>query len=220
MKRISGAIVAAAMLAGVPAQAQQAGDIMVRLRAITVAPTNKDNGAVLPSLPAASVTVGDAWVPEVDLTYFLTPNVAVETICCIARHSVYGTGAIAGLGKIGKTNVTPFTLNLQYHFGGNGGVKPYVGAGASWAIFYGESETASLRGALGNVSLDVRNKFGFDLQAGIDVPLSGNWYLNADFKYYFLKPTAQLSGGALAAPQSVKIGLNPIVAGVGIGYRF
>ena len=203
-----------------PAQAMEAGDVMVRLRAVVVAPNDGGrNTGIVPSLATGSVDVGDAYVPEVDVSYFLTPNIAVETICCAARHSIRGTGAIAGLGKIGSTWVTPFTLNAQYH-ADIGGVKPYVGVGPSWALFYGEGETASLQGAIGAAKLNVRNKVGFDLQAGLDVPLKGNWYLNADFKYYFLKPSATLTGGALSAPQSFRIKLDPIIAGIGIGYKF
>ena len=201
-------------------QAFEAGDVLVRLRAVVVAPNDGGrNTGIVPSLATGSVDVGDAYVPEVDLTYFFSPSIAVETICCAARHSIKGSGAIAGLGKIGHTWVTPFTLNAQYH-ADVGGVKPYVGIGPSWALFYGEGETASLQGAIGAAKLNVRNKVGFDLQAGLDIPLSEKWFLNADFKYYFLKPSATLTGGALTAQQSFRIKLDPIIAGIGIGYKF
>jgi outer membrane protein len=205
-------------------QAQaEAGDLLIRARIITVAPTDGENtnGGILPALPGASVNVNEAYIPEVDITYFFTKNIAVETICCVARHTIRGARGIAALGGITKTWVLPFTANLQYHLMPEGQIRPYVGAGLNYTLFFGEKESASLKGALGNaVDVNVKNKVGFDLQAGFDVPLTGNWFLNADFKYYFLKPNAVITGGALTAPQTVRVKLNPILAGIGVGYKF
>lgn len=202
-------------------QPASAGDFLVRLRAVTVAPNDGGrNSGLTPDLPTAAVNVGEAYAPEVDVSYFFTPNIAVETICCAAKHGIYGANAIAGLNTAAKTWVTPFTLNAQYHHD-FGRFKPYAGAGPVWAIFYGETVTNSLRGALGNgARLNVHQKIGFDVQAGVDVPLGKHWVFNADFKYYFVKPSADFSGGALTRPESFRIKLDPIIAGFGIGYKF
>lgn len=221
MKKHTLALLAATAMFPLVAQAADAGDILIRLRVVTVAPNDGGrNTGIVPALPTGAVNVTAAYVPEVDLTYFLTSNLALETICCVAHHSINGYGAIAGLGKIGSTWVTPFTLNLQYHADFKG-FKPYIGAGPSWAIFYGEGESDTLKAALGNgVKLDVKNKFGADLQAGVDIPINDRWFFNADFKYYFVKPYATLTGGALTATQSFRIKLDPVIAGIGFGYRF
>lgn len=199
----------------------QAGDLLVRVRAVTVAPNDGGrNSGIQPDIATGTVDVEEAYVPEIDVSYFFTPNLAVETICCAARHAIRGDGAIAGLGKAASTWVTPFTLNLQYHVPMKG-FKPYVGAGPMWAVFYGEKEKQSLKDALGDsVKLNVHNKVGFDLQAGVDVPIGERLVFNVDFKYYFVRPSADFTGGSLARTQSVDIKLDPIIAGFGIGYKF
>lgn len=224
MKRLAVGLFSVAAMLSTAAHAEgefaKAGTILVRLRAVVVAPDDGGhNTGILPSVPTGTVNVGNAYVPEVDITYFVTPNIAIETICCAARHSIKGDGAVAALGKLGKTWVTPFTFNLQYH-ANLGSVVPYIGVGPTWTVFYGEKETAALTGALGpNVKLNVKNKVGVDLQAGLDIPMGERWVINADFKYYFLKPKATLTGGAVPT-QTIGVRLNPIIAGVGIGYRF
>jgi outer membrane protein len=218
-KFITATALAAAMLSAAPAFAE-AGDILVRARIVTVAPTDGGrNGGILPSVPTGTVNVSEAYIPEIDLTYFFTDNIALETICCAARHTIRGDGAVAGLGAIGKTWVTPFTFNIQYHFDA-GGFKPYVGVGPTVTLFYGENETTSLRGALGqNVKLNVKDKVGVDFQVGVDIPITDRMFFNADFKYYLLRPTAELTGGAVPT-QTVKVKLDPIIAGIGIGWKF
>jgi outer membrane protein len=53
------------------------------------------------------------------------------------------------------------------------------------------------------------------VQAGVDVKLSGNWSLNFDVKKIRLRSDV-LIGGAKASAVRV----DPVLVGVGIGYRF
>ena len=54
--------------------------------------------------------------------------------------------------------------------------------------------------------------------AGIDFDLSKNMFLNLDVKYIDIRTTARLSTTAIGV-QTVKVNLNPIVVGVGVGFR-
>lgn len=206
----------AAMVA-TPAYAE-AGDWLVRLRGIYVAPQD-ESGGVLPAVPTGSVTVDDAIVPELDFTYFFTNNIAAELILATSPHDIDGAGAISALGEVADTMALPPTLTLQYHFAPDQKVRPYVGAGLNWTIFYSEDSTASLDGALGGptaVSLD--DSFGWAVQAGVDIDITERIFLNLDVKYIDIDTTATLNtGGAI---NTIDVAIDPIVAGIGFGMRF
>ena len=68
-------------------------------------------------------------IPALTLSYFLSPNLAVELFCCFAKHEIDGKGTIANLGEIADTWIFPPALTLQYHFTSLGRLEPYVGAG-------------------------------------------------------------------------------------------
>ena len=200
-----------------PAYAEQ-GDWLVRLRGIYVAPQD-DSGPVLPAVPTGSVNVDDAIVPELDFTYFFTNNIAAELILATSPHDISGAGALSGLNKIADTMALPPTLTLQYHFAPDAKVRPYVGAGINWTVFYSEDPTASLNGALGgatDVSLD--DSFGWAVQAGVDFDITERVFLNLDVKYVDIDTTATLDTGGVI--NKVDVQIDPIIVGVGVGIRF
>jgi outer membrane protein len=214
MKTILTAVALAAV--ATPAFAAQ-GDWLVRARAIIVSPT-EEAGPVLPSFPTGSVTVDDAIVPELDFTYFFSNNLAAELILATSPHDVSGAGALSGLGEIVDAMVLPPTLTFQYHFLPDGKFRPYVGAGINWTIFYSEDAKQSLVTAIGPTSVSMEDSFGWAVQAGFDIDLGGRWFLNADIKYIDIDTTATLTTGALV--NRVDVDLDPIVAGIGVGFRF
>lgn len=204
-----------ASLAGSAAADQ--GDWLVRLRGIVVAPTENSSN-VLPGFPGGEVGVENAFVPELDFTYFFTRNFAAELILATSPHDLAGEGTLSALGEIADVMVLPPTLTLQYHFNPGGRLRPYAGIGVNWSIFYSEDASAALVGALGPTSVTVDDSVGVAYQVGFDLALSERWFLNADVKYIQIDTTATLnSGGTINA---VDVDLDPIVAGVGVGLRF
>lgn len=210
-------IATALTAAGVQGAAAAQGDWLVRLRGIVVAPTENATD-VLPGFPGGSVEVDNAIVPELDFTYFLTDNVGAELILATSPHDLQGTGTLSGLGEVADVMVLPPTLTLQYHFNPAGPIRPYVGVGVNWTIFYSEDASDSLVAAVGPTTIDVDDSVGVAFQVGVDYDLNDRWFLNADVKYIQIDTTATLnSGGAI---NTVDVDLDPIVAGVGIGFRF
>ena len=205
-----------ALAAAGPAQAE-AGDWLIRLRAIVVAPNETSTG-VAPTFATSTVSVTDSFAPEIDFTYFATNNVAFELIAATTRHKVNGEAALAQVGKLASLWVLPPTLTAQYHFAPGGKVDPYLGAGLNYSLFYDEKTSSQLNTAIGVTTVNLKNSAGFALQAGMDVALSPRMVLNFDVKYIDMDTTATLRTGALTNTVGVK--LNPIVAGVGIGMRF
>lgn len=206
------------MVTGEAAMAAQ-GDWLVRLRGIVVAPT-EDASGISPDLTAGTVSVDNAIVPELDFTYFLTDNIAAELILATSPHDISGEAAIEGLGEIADTMVLPPTLTLQYHLMPDSDVfRPYVGVGINYTIFYSEDATDSLNNALGGATnVDLDDSVGVAFQAGVDFPVNDRWFINADVKYIQIDTEATLTTGSTV--RTVEVDLDPIVAGVGVGFKF
>ncbi|UEM21846.1 outer membrane beta-barrel protein [Skermanella mucosa] len=212
------ALTAALFAAGTPApvSAQEAaafkpkaaGDINIRLRGIGVIPTERGDiktaGGVDTTL---NTRLGNAYVPEVDVSYFITDNIALELIAATTKHDVDASNGL----DLGSVWLLPPTLTAQYHFAPKERFSPYVGAGVNYTIFYNES-----KGALRSISYE--DGFGFALQAGIDYAISGPWSLNVDVKKLWLSTDVKANLGGTALKADVDI--NPWIFGVGLGYRF
>ncbi|MGL6043914.1 MAG: OmpW/AlkL family protein [Sandaracinobacteroides sp.] len=219
MRAIATAAMGFALLAGSGEAFAAAGDMMVRGRFVVVAPQDS-SGDVLPGFPGEGVSVNTAYAPEVDFTYMLTNNLGLELIAATTKHSASGTsGATGSIGKLADTWVLPPTLTLQYHFAPEGAIRPYIGAGLNWTIFYNERASGSLEAAVGQTDVSLSNSFSYALQVGADIPLNSSLFLNLDLKYIDMNTTARLSTTA-AGVQSVRIEIDPLVFGVGIGIRF
>ena len=199
-----------------PAQAKQ-GDVLARLRAIMVAP-NESSGTIQPGFPTERVSVDNAVMPEVDFTYMFTDNIGAELILATTKHHVRGKQALKPLGDLAGTWVLPPTLTLQYHVPTGGKVRPYVGAGVNYTMFYSEKASNSLENAIGRTDVHLKDSFGYAVQAGVDIDVSEKFFINFDIKYIDMDTTARLTspGGV----NRVKVSLDPIVAGIGIGTRF
>ena len=216
LKTVTAAAVAAMLFAAVPPKSQ-AADLfadapasdpwagtkwLIRARAIGMLPDENDGrlgGA------SANLSVDNAVMPELDFTYFITDNIALELILAATPHDV----ELAGV-KITDIWVLPPTLTLQYHFP-IGAFKPYVGAGVNYTIILDSDATAAIGGV---DSWD--DAFGFALQAGFDYALDDRWSLNVDVKKIWLNLDADVT----AAGVNASVDLDPWVVGAGIGYRF
>lgn len=178
-----------------------AGDWLVRLRAITIIPQVSSNG----TLNVLDANVNNATVPELDFTYMATDNIGVELILGTSRNQV--TSKIGGLGGVG---VLPPTLLLQYHFNHAGKIRPYVGAGINYTLFYNNGLHAGDQ----PVAID-NHSFGAALQAGIDIDVAKNVFVNADIKKIWMRTGASLNGTSIGM-----LYIDPLVVGVGVGMRF
>lgn len=216
-KTLAATAVLGAMLSATPAFAEQ-GDWLLRARAINVIP-NESSSDILPAFPGEDVSVDNSVMPEFDITYMATDNIGFELIAAVTQHTATGQkGTTAALGPLANTWVLPPTLTVQYHFAPEGKVRPYVGAGVNYTIFFAEDASNALEGAIGPTDVNLDDSFGFALQAGIDVELNERVFLNFDIKYIDMDTTARFSPTAIG-PQTVDISLDPLVIGVGVGIK-
>jgi outer membrane protein len=204
MKRTLLAVAAVCALSSGAAFAQQAeGPWMVRVRAVHLDSVNKDSTGL-------GLSINDKWMPELDVSYFFTPNIAAELVLTYPqKHDLRANG----LGQIGSLKHLPPTLLVQYHFTNFGAFKPYVGAGVNFTRFSSVNFDPAVQAAL-NPSIK-KNSFGGALQIGFDYALDKNWSLNFDVKKVFIETDVRAGG--------TKVGtfkVNPVLVGVGLGYRF
>jgi len=176
---------------------------LVRVRAVHISPADKSdpvNGAGA----SDRITVSTKTIPEVDISYFFTPNWAAELILTYPqKHDVYLDGK-----SIGTFKHLPPTLTLQYHFTPQSSFSPYVGAGINYTRI---SNVDLLNGA---ATLD-NNSFGLALQAGLDYKIDRHWLVNVDIKKVQIRSDVSTAAGKISNVQ-----VDPWLIGVGVGYRF
>ncbi|MBB3772285.1 outer membrane protein [Angulomicrobium tetraedrale] len=180
----------------------------LRVRVLGVIP---DGGGSVNGVPGSDLDYSSSVVPELDITYFFSKNWAAELILGVTKHNIDGAGTISSLGKIGETWLLPPTLTLQYHFTDFGKFQPYVGAGVNYTFFFNQKADSA-------DSLDVKDTWGWALQAGFDYMIDEHWGFNVDVKKLFLEPDFDVT--VSGTPLTGKADLNPWIVGVGVTYRF
>lgn len=188
---------------------------MVRFRGLGVIPDEDSGNWTVDGdpVPGADLKIDNSIVPELDISYFFTKNIAVELILGVTPHDIDGAGILSGL-NIGDAWLLPPTLTLQYHFD-MGAIKPYVGAGINYTVFFGEDA----HGGQGFSNLELDNNFGWALQAGVDIQIEGNWFLNVDVKKLWLDTEATVDH-AVHGHVKADVDIDPWIIGVGFGYKF
>ncbi len=196
------AVAAAALAPAFQAQAQDKGDWIVRAHALYLKPHNTDNTGL-------DLSIDSKTFPEFDISYFLTPNLALELVLTYPqKQKVY-----SGDTQIGTFKHLPPTLSFQYHFTSLPGFRPYLGAGLNYTrlsnVEFNPAVTAALQPTLS------KNSYGLALGGGVDVPLGGGWLFNADLKKVQVKTDVSSFGSKVGT-----LKVDPVLFGVGIGKRF
>lgn len=221
---IAAALAAATMLA-TPAQANDGeGKIQVKVLATAVLPDGKIDQIVsaAPSVAAAlgatpGTVANDVVVPTLAVEYFAAPNFSIETICCVTKHKVTGTGSVAGAPLVKDVLFIPATVTLKYHIP-LGPIKPYVGVGPSWFIML-DAKPDTTAAALGATDVDLSSNVGIAVQGGVDIAVSPGMGLSIDAKKYWIGTTAKFYAGTTNVLET-KHKLDPWVVSGGIYFRF
>ena len=192
MKKIL--IAAAVGMLVIGSVAAQESPWLVRARAVHL---NMANDSTI-----AGLTVNDKTIGEVDVSYFFSKNIAAELILTLPQKQ-----AVSLNGDFGSFKHLPPTLTLQYHFTDFQDFKPYVGAGLNYTKITGDHLSPGY-------NLDGHS-FGAAIQAGVDVPLTKQLSLNFDVKKVNIKTDVYQNGSKAGT-----LKLDPVLVGVGVGYRF
>ena len=192
-------VAATFLAAALPAaQAQDTGHFIVRARAVHLASANKDGTGL-------GLSINDKTLPEIDFSYFFTPNLAAELILTVPQKQTVHASALNS--DIGSFKHLPPTLTVQYHWP-LGQFRPYLGAGINY------TNISAVHLADGAAGLR-HNSVGLAAQAGLDLVLGGGWLLNVDVKKVQIGTPVYLGG-----VDQGKFKVDPTLVGVGIGKRF
>lgn len=171
-------------------------ETMLRVRAIEIMPHAN-------SAPVSGVDVKNKHAPDLDASWFFRSNLALELLLTIPQsHQATLNGT-----DLGKAQHLPPTLLLQYYHPIHSGARAYVGGGVNYTFFTDRDLNGGLRLEAGS--------FGPAVQMGVDFPLRGNWYANLDLKKIWIDSDVSNANGFVT-----HVNINPVVAGIGLGYRF
>lgn len=211
-----------AAFSAMPAAAQTAGSVMVRAGATQIKPNVTSGELSPPSLPNTTASVSSDTQLAGGITYMVTNNIAIDLpISLPFKHEINGDGAIAGVGKIAEVKALPITLLGQYRFlEPDAKLRPYVGAGVTYAKFYKAQSTAALSVLTGGTpanptTIEVKSKFAATVQLGASFAIDKRWFVDAFFARTFLKTRATLSTG-----QTLDMKLDPNSYSLAVGYTF
>lgn len=195
------ALLSAAIVSAPMAMAHEAGDMFVRGGLINVMPDESSTGLDL--------GVGNDLQIGLTATYMYTDNIGMELLAATPfTHDV----DLAGAGKIGEVSHLPPSLMAQYYFGqADSAVRPYVGAGLNYTIFFDEKT----EGAIAGTDLELDDSFGFAAQAGVDFNITDNLFVNASVWYMDINTDVKLDG-----VKSAELDIDPISVMASVGYTF
>jgi outer membrane protein len=122
---------------------------------------------------------------------------------------------LAPLGTLATTWYGPAVVALQYYVPGLGPFHPYVGAGLNYTFFMGTADRA-----LNHVK--PANTFGAAFEAGLHYDITPRFTFNVDMKYIAMSTriSAQFQTPSGNLPALAKADINPLILGIGVGYRF
>lgn len=194
-KQVMAVAALCALMSGAAFAQDGQGPWMVRARAVSLQSSNGDSTGL-------GLSINNKWLPEGDITYFFNKNIAAELILTVPQsQTLYSKGT-----AIGSFKHLPPTLLAQYHFD-LGSFKPYVGAGINYTSITNISLPAG-------VSIDS-SSWGAAIQAGVDIPLSKNLYFNFDVKKVNIRTGVYAAGSQIGTFK-----IDPLLVGVGLGWRF
>ena len=203
MKKLATLTLLAAALAA-PSLRAEDGPWMIRLRAVALQPANKSDA--FSTVGADAIHVSNKTIPDVDISYFFTKNFSAELVLTVPQeHDVTLNGV-----KLGTFKHLPPTLTAQWRFLPGATFNPYVGAGLNLTLI------SDVKLAGGALDLD-KSSVGLAAQVGADIKIAPSWYLNVDVKYVQIKSDVKVAATG-AKVTTVKV--DPMLYGVGIGYRF
>lgn len=225
MKTLSSVLVLGlAMSAATPALAQdadRAGSIQVKLLGTAVLPDGEITDVKINTLGVAATsqsTVNDNIIPSVAIEYFIANNFSIETIAGVTQHDVDGAGALAGAELISDLKLIPATVTGKFHLDVAPGIKPYLGAGVAYFMYFDDSPGSGVV-PLGITDTDLTDEFGFALQAGLDFALNEEMGLSLDAKRYFMDVDARFFDDGVEVLRT-EHRLDPWVLSAGVSWMF
>ena len=188
-------------------QRKKEGDWFIGAKVLNLAPDVKSVVSIGGEAKIASDTV-----PEIDVRYFITDNLSLETMFGFTEHKLSAVGTALGDLDLGSTKVLPPTITLQYHFNNGRRFSPYIGIGLNYTFFVDHDPGDAL-------DVSYQNGFGSVLNLGFDYFIGKNNYFNIDIKKYAISTDVVIDAGS-AGTADAAVDINPLAASVCYGWVF
>jgi outer membrane protein len=203
--------------ASVPAIAEDASPFFVRGGP---AYANFDASAHV-VVSGAEVPGGDARVSSntgasLEVGWSMQPHWQVTlTLGVPPRARIFGSGTLAGAGKLGELSYAPAVLGLLFVPSPDTPWRPYIGLGINYTFIYNRRD-----GALSQLKVD--NASGAALQAGAEWRLNQSWAWFFDIKKIWLKTDASgfVASAAGPLPARARVTLDPVILNTGLSFHF
>ncbi len=225
------------------ALAYEAGNILIRSGIVVVDPQEKSSDIQITAPGLGAVTGAKVGVDSdaqlgLSATYLVTNRIGVEVLAATPfAHNIMAAGALAGAGKLGEAKHLPPTVSVQYYFlDPASSVQPYAGLGLNYTLFFEESTTNTLTGAIGTLAslkgvsgvtatsskLKLDDSVGVAAQLGVDYRITDNFGINAALWWIDIDTTGTITAntnlGLVKAKVDVEI--DPMVYMVGAYVKF
>jgi len=184
------------------AMAYEEGDIIVRVGAATVMPSD-DTG----EFGGTKLEVTENTQLGLTATYMFNKDFGVEVLAATPfNHTV----KLEDGTEVATASHLPPTVSLQYYTKKPmEALQPYAGVGVNYTVFFDEKE--KIDGAVN--SLD--KSFGLSVSAGLDYAIDDHLLLNA--AVWYIDIDTETNGGLT---DGTELEIDPIVWMVGAGYKF
>jgi len=153
-----------------------------------------------------------------NFTYMFTDNFAVELVAASPfTHKVQLEGVS---GELAEVTQLPPTLLVEYYFGNaQSKLRPYVGVGINYTIFFDDSFTGNPNASSLNLeNLELSNSVGLAAKVGVDYMISEKWLVNASVMYADINTDVEFD--SILGHSKVKTDIDPFVYMVSLGYVF
>ena len=197
------ALLSAALVSAPLAMAHEAGDMFIRGGLVNVMPSVSDNTGL-----GYNLDVEDNLQLGLTGTYMYSDNIGIELLVATPfTHDI-----TAGGTKVGETSHLPPSLMAQYYFGqADSSVRPYVGAGLNYTVFFEEKT----QGAIAGADLELDDSFGLAFQAGVDYNITNNLFVNASVWYMDINTDVTINGTSYGS-----LDIDPVSVMASVGYTF
>lgn len=197
---IAASLLLAAAGSSYPAFAASTGSWQVRAGVSDIEPKS---GAS--STAAGDINVDNQFGPSVNLTYFFTPQIAIDVLGALPfKHDINIDG-----NKAASTKHLPPVVSLQYHFLTDSPLQPYLGVGLNYTWFFDEHLNGS------SANLQIKNSFGVAAQAGLDWKFDEHWLAGVDLRWVDIDADTSVNGTPIGT-----VHVDPLVYSATLGYRF
>ncbi|XQW85173.1 OmpW/AlkL family protein [Thalassotalea piscium] len=224
MKKSLLAIALLSVISASNAADYKAGDIIVRGGITNVNPDSDKSAVMLGGADSTmSLTVDDNSQLGLNFVYFYDQNWAIEVLAATPfTHDVTIHDPNAALNvdgaKLAEVTHLPPTVSALYYFNSSTNIKPYLGLGLNYTVFFDESFEDGPK-SLGLSNLELDGSFGLSVQAGVDFQLNDKWHINTSVRYIDIDTEATFDVGGQSIGKA-DISVDPTVFSILVGYKF